>query len=305
LILLKPEDKVMATNSFIDIYGSKMHYLENGSGDPILFLHDMPTSSYIWHKLILQLSPLGHCIAPDLIGMGQSDKPDIQYTIADHINYVEKFIETLNLKNITFVMHGWGSVVGSDIAMRNEKNCKGLVFYESYVRAVTDDAISLPFQEQIITLDKENNLQEKIENSPYLVEKLLSQSTLQPLSLQDMDVYKKSFLKRGSGKVLYQYWCELPRGNEKDKINKLIEIYSLKLTQSKLPKLMLYSLPGFITTLETVMWAKTHLQNVEVSEVGEELHYAQETNPELMGQIISAWLQGIEALRVYTKDSNS
>jgi haloalkane dehalogenase len=70
---------------FVDVFGSKMHYIEDGSGDPILFLHGIPTSSYLWRNIIPYLAPLGRCIAVDLIGMGKSDKPDIDYTIEDHI----------------------------------------------------------------------------------------------------------------------------------------------------------------------------------------------------------------------------
>lgn len=190
-------------------------------------------------------------------------------------------------------MHDWGSLIGLDYAMRHEKNCKGLVFYEAYLHSKNTDDLSLPFQEQIIALEKEKDLKNKIENTPFLVEKLLPQLSLLPLSSHDMEEYRKPFLKKGSGKVLYQYWSELPRGDGKTKADKLIESYSEKLVKSKLPKLMLYSVPGFVTPLSTIAWAKTHLSNIEVSEAGEELHYAQESNAELMGQTISAWLQAL------------
>lgn len=131
----KPErtsDKVNIPSHFIDVHGAKMHYLESGAGRPILFLHGIPTSSYLWRNVIPQLSSLGRCIAPDLIGFGQSARPNIPYTVFDHIKYIEGFIEALNLKRITLVMHGWGSVIGLDYAMRHEKNCRGLVFYEAF-----------------------------------------------------------------------------------------------------------------------------------------------------------------------------
>src|SRR6185312_4320755 len=115
---------------YIEIDGSKLHYIKEGTGDPILFLHGIPASSYVWRNIIPYVAPLGCCIAPDLIGFGKSDKPDIAYTIQDHIDYIEKFIQTLQLDNITFVMHGWGSIIGFDYAMRHPDKCKGLVFYE-------------------------------------------------------------------------------------------------------------------------------------------------------------------------------
>ena len=85
---------------YIDILGSKIHYLEAGAGDPILFLHGIPTSSYVWRNTIPRLAKIGRCIAPDLIGFGKSEKPDIEYSVFDHIRYLEKFIIELNLKNL-------------------------------------------------------------------------------------------------------------------------------------------------------------------------------------------------------------
>jgi haloalkane dehalogenase len=279
---------------YADVLGSKMHYIEDGSGDPILFLHGMPASSYSWRNLIPYLSTLGRCIAVDLIGMGQSDKPDLQYTIEDHIKYVEKFIETLKLKNVTLVMHGWGSIVGFHYAMNHEANCKGLAFYESYLRPFNGDNVSLPYQEQIAFLDEQKDIAEMVLNTTYFVDNILPQSMMRPLTEEEMAHYRSPFLSKDAGKPLNQYLREMPRSHGKGPVDKLIAAYSTKLTKSQLPKLMLYSIPGFITTMATAIWAKDHLPNVELVDVGEELHFAQESNPYLMAETISVWLQGIE-----------
>src|SRR3990167_6610849 len=97
-------DQMSIPSKYIDVKGSKIHYLESGEGDPILFLHGIPTSSYSWRNIIPHLSSLGTCIAPDLIGFGKSDKPNIRYTLADHIEYIKDFIDALSLKNITLIM---------------------------------------------------------------------------------------------------------------------------------------------------------------------------------------------------------
>jgi haloalkane dehalogenase len=279
---------------YADVLDSKIHYIEQGQGNPILFLHGMPTSSYIWRNIIPHVSKLGRCIAPDLIGMGKSGKPNSDYSIENHINYIEKFIEALNLKNITLVMHGWGSVIGFHYAMKNEKNCRGLVFYEAYLREVSGDSLSLPMQEQISELEEDTF--DIIINGSKFIDQVLPQSMVSSLSQQDMSHYREPFVSEGTGKPLQQYLLELPRGNGKSKADKIISAYSRKLTQSYLPKLLLYSIPGFITTIATVMWAKEHLHNLEIAEVGEDLHYAQESNPFLMGETISIWLQGIEQM---------
>src|SRR5215472_11107599 len=93
----------------VDVHGSFMHYLEAGAGDPIVFLHGNPTSSYLWRNVIPHLAPLGRCIAPDLIGMGRSGKPDIEYRFFDHVRYLDGFLDALRLRNITLVLHDWGS----------------------------------------------------------------------------------------------------------------------------------------------------------------------------------------------------
>ncbi|HSW69420.1 MAG TPA: haloalkane dehalogenase [Gammaproteobacteria bacterium] len=279
---------------YVDIYGSKMHYIQEGEGDPILFLHGIPASSYVWRNVIPHLVTLGCCIAPDLIGFGKSDKPDIQYSITDHIRYIEKFIETLKLDHILIVMHGWGSIIGFDFAMRHPEKCRGLVFYEAYLRPKHSDDISLPYQEQILAWQKQNNISDLIMNGTHFIDKVLPQSVMRRLSETELTCYREPFKNKGSGKPLYQYLHELPDANEKNNINKIVADYSKKLTKSSLPKLMLYSIPGFLTTIATLIWAKDNFPNLEIIEVGEELHYAQESNPDLMGEAISVWVQGVE-----------
>ncbi len=279
---------------YVEVFGSKIHYIEEGDGDPILFLHGMPTSSYLWRHIIPYVAPLGRCIAPDLIGMGKSDKPDIPYTISDHIHYIGKFIDALKLQDITIVMHGWGSIIGLDYAMKNAANCRGLVCYESYMRPFSKNDISLPLQEQITTLDKQKNIDDLIENTTYYVDNILPQDIMRPLTEEEMTHYRAPFLLQGAGKPLKQYLKEIPRNHQPNITNDIIEAYSKKLTQSILPKLILYSIPGFITTMATLHWAKENLPNVELADIGEELHYAQESNPALMGETISIWLQGLE-----------
>ena len=282
------------TSHFQEVCGSQMHYLQQGSGDPILFLHGMPTSSYIWRNIMPSLAPLGRCIALDLIGMGKSDKPDIAYTVEDHILYVEKFIEAMNLKRLTIVMHGWGSIMGFHYAMTHETRCKGLAFYEAYVRPFTEADVSLAQQEQILSLDALSRQYDFEMNGIDFVDKALMQAMMSPLTNEEMRHYREPFFPDNAGKPLLQYFKELPRDKQDTPVNRIITAYSQKLMHSQLPKLMLYSVPGFVTTMETAMWAKSHLPKLELADIGEELHYAQESNPELMGDSISVWLQAIE-----------
>lgn len=281
-------------SKYIEINGSKMHFVEAGSGDAILLLHGIPTSSYVWRNIIPYLAPLGRCVAPDLMGFGYSDKPNIQYAVSDHIHYLEKFIAALNLKNITFVMHGWGSVIGFHYAMQHENNCKGLAFYEAFLRSFNGDDISLPFQEQFIQFSTQEDFDNLAMNGTLFVDKIIPQTIIRELTHEEMAYYREPFMQAGAGKPLLQYLKELPRGDGKSEVDKIIATYSTRLAHSQLPKLMLFSVPGYITTIATVMWAKENLPHLEIVELGEELHLGQESHPKLMGETISIWLQGIE-----------
>lgn len=290
--------KLTYPSKYVEVFGSKMHFIEAGEGDPILLLHGIPTSCYVWRNVIPHIATLGRCIAPDLIGMGHSDKPDIEYTIHDHIKYIEKFIETLNLKKIILIMHGWGSVVGLDYAMRHEKNCKGLVFYEAFLHTLSnmEEETSLALQEQVINLRDKETQRKFLENGANFINQIISSTVMRKLSKDELENYQQPFTKAGASKPILQYLNELPTAEGNTKIDKLIAEYTKKLVHSKLPKLMMYSVPGFITTMATVMWAKDNLPNIEIVDVGEEFHFAQESNPTLVGEAISAWLQGVEQM---------
>ena len=118
---------------FIEVLGSRMHYVDKGDGDPILFLHGQPTSSYLWRNVMPHVESQGRVIAPDNIGFGKSDQPDLDYVFSDHYRYIEGFIEALNLNNITLVVHDWGSGLGLHYAQQHPDNIKAIVLMESIV----------------------------------------------------------------------------------------------------------------------------------------------------------------------------
>lgn len=277
-------------SKYIEVKRSKIHYLEMGSGDPIMFLHGMPTSSYLWRNIIPALSDNARCIAPDLIGMGQSAKPDIDYRIFDHIAYMEAFIKRLKLKNITLIMHGWGSLIGFDYARRNEKNIKALAFFESHVRPTTDwNMLSLPVQQLATLLSRPGASYRAIVKQNYLIKKLLPSGVIRELAPRELENYAKPFQTPESRKPLWQYVQDLPLGNGPTDVVDLITAYSHWLQQTPIPKLMLYAIPGFVTTVDTVKWARDHLPNLTLKGLDDALHFAQESVPEQFSQILRHW----------------
>ena len=275
---------------------SQMHYLEMGTGDPILFLHGMPTSSYLWRHVMPVLSQQARCIAPDLIGMGKSDKPNIAYRVFDHIAYLDAFIDALQLKNITLVLHGWGSVIGLDYAKRHENNIKAIACYESYLCPSTDwKQLSLPMQQFTSLLNNEKAARHAIIDQNYLVEKMLPRITIRALSEKDMAEYRAPFPTPESRKPLWQYMQDLPIGDAKnhDVVN-LIRAYSDWLQTTTIPKLLLYAMPGFMTTIESVQWSRDHFKNIKLICLNDVMHCAQESAPEQFSKALLTWYKTIQ-----------
>ena len=283
-------------SKYIDIYGSKMHYVEQGQGDPILFLHGIPTSSYLWRNIIPYLSPYGRCIAVDMIGLGKSDKPNISYRIFDHIKYIEGFIEALKLDRITLVLHGWGSIIGFDYAMRYPNKVKALAFMESHIRCLDDwDKISLPLKELCALFNDVDELEKDETSGKQFVSHFLPNAVLRKLQAEEIMQYEAPFTTPESGKPIWQCLRDLPIGDDertKD-VKALIDNYSKKLTQSSIPKLMLYAIPGYLTTVDTIQWAKDQLPQLKLVYIGEGLHYIPETNPVKHSTELTIWYSEI------------
>ena len=122
---------------YVEVHGYQMHYVDKGEGDPILFLHGQPTSSYLWRNIMPYLEPYGRVVAPDNIGFGRSDQPaDLDYRYPTHYKFIEGFIDKLGLKNVTLVIHDWGSSLGLDYAAKHPDNVKGVAMMEAVVPPV-------------------------------------------------------------------------------------------------------------------------------------------------------------------------
>lgn len=281
-------------SNYINVLDSKIHYIDEGKGEPILFLHGIPAWSYTWRNIIPGIAQNARCIAPDLIGLGRSGKPLIDYTLFDHIRYIESFIQALDLKNITLVMHAWGSVIGLDYARRNPTNIKALAFTEAHLRPVTHHSmVSLPIQELAAITRTKDKGYEAVMKQSYYTKTVLPSTILRRLSPEEMSYYQEPFLEDGSAKPLWQYCQEFPLGKVTPVTN-LISLYSEWLQKTPIPKLMMYSIPGYLTTIETLQWSKEHLPNVKLVDVGDGLHYPQEENPQLMTEELNLWLNELK-----------
>lgn len=275
---------------FVEVHGSNIHYVDEGSGEPILFLHGNPTSSYLWRNVIPHVRPLARCIAPDLIGMGKSDKPDIEYRFFDHVRYVEGFIARLGLRNLTLVGHDWGSALAFHYAMRHEENVRGLAFMEAILLPVPSWEASRPEFRAVFQAFRTPEVGwDLIVNKNVFVEQVLPRATVRQLSEAEMDSYREPFREPGSRRPLWRWPNELPIAGEPPEVVAAVEAYNRWLQQSDLPKLLFYGTPGAFIQAPVVAWCQEHLKNLKTVDIGPGIHYLQEDNPHLIGSELANW----------------
>src|SRR3954464_10797213 len=185
----------------IDVHGSRMHYVEEGEGPSVLFLHGNPTSSYLWRNVIPHVSGGARCIAPDLIGMGRSDKPDIDYRFVDHARYLDGFIEALGLGDVVLVLHDWGSGLGFHWARRHADRVRGLAFMEAILAPVSSwDAFPEGARQMFQAFRTPEVGWDLICKQNVFVEQALPGSVVRKLSDEEMDAYRAPFPDEASRK---------------------------------------------------------------------------------------------------------
>ncbi len=280
--------------NFVEVHGSRLHYIEAGSGDPVLFLHGNPTSSYLWRNIIPHVQSHARCIALDLIGMGKSDKPDIDYSFFDHFKYVEGFIDTLGLQHLTLVIHDWGSALGFHYAMRNEANMKALAFMEAILMPFPSwDAFPKDGQKMFQAFRTPDVGWDMIVNQHMFIEQVLPSLIVRDLTDAEMDHYRAPYLDPPSRKPLWRWPNEVPIAGEPAVVVAMVEEYNRKLQQSRLPKLLFSASPGGIIDAQAVAWCQQNLPNLQVVDIGAGIHFVQEDNPHLIGTELAKWYSSL------------
>ena len=278
---------------YVEVEGSRMHYVEEGTGDPILFLHGNPTSSYLWRNIIPHLSSQGRCIAPDLVGFGKSDKPDLGYRFFDHVKYVDGFIEKLGLENITFVIHDWGSALGFHYAMRHEDNVKALAFMEAIVVPLSWESFPKDFKTGFRMFRTPGVGWAMIVPMNAFLKKVLPEAIVRDLTDEELDHYMEPFPTWRSRKPIRRMPRDIPIDGNPADVAEAVQSYSRKLQQSELPKLLLTADPGGLISPARAAWAEAHLRNLKIVDIGPGIHYLQEDNPHQIGREIAAWREGL------------
>jgi haloalkane dehalogenase len=278
---------------YAEVLGSKMHYVEQGEGDAIVFLHGNPTSSYLWRNVIPLLSDQGRCIAVDLIGMGRSDKPDLEYRYVDHRRYLDAFLEQMDLgDSVTLVIHDWGSVLGLDWASRHEDRVLGVAFME----AIVPPAFPMPSIEAMGGpgglfagfRDPERGRQLILEQNIF-IEQVLPGAVVRPLAEDEMAYYRAPYAEPASRLPTLMWPRELPIGGQPADTVAVVEAVGRWMQQTDTPMLHLWATPGAINNEEVARYLAANVANLQSSFLGVGLHYLQEDHPELIGRTVADW----------------
>ena len=278
------------------VKGKAMSYVEMGEGDPIIFQHGNPTSSYLWRNIMPHLQDQGRCIAIDLIGMGDSEKldnPDASsYTFVQHREYLDGALEALGVeRDVTLVIHDWGSALGFDWANRHRSAVKGIAYMEGIVRPVTWDewpeAARGVFQGFRSTSGEEMVL----DNNTF-VERVLPGSILRDLSEEEMAVYRRPFQNSGEDRRPTLTWPrQIPIDGTPANVVEIVQAYADWLAEADLPKLFINAEPGAILTGEQREFCRSWPNQTEVTVSGN--HFLQEDSPHEIGQAIAKWRKTI------------
>lgn len=278
----------------VTISGRSMAYSEMGAGDPIIFLHGNPTSSYLWRNVMPHLASQGRCIAPDLIGMGDSDKlepsgPE-RYTFREHRRFLDSFLEVMGIKkNVTLVIHDWGSALGFDWANRNRNKVRGIAYMEGIVRPLTWDEWS-PAARRIFEGFRSDEGEKMILEKNLFIEAVLPGSILRKLTPEEMEVYRRPFKEPGEDRRPTLSWPrQIPLDGEPADVVELTQSYADWMAQNNLPKLFINAEPGAILIGAQREFCRSWKNQTEVTVKGN--HFLQEDSPHEIGEAIARWRQ--------------
>lgn len=285
-----------AKKKFVTVEGRKMAYIEMGSGNPIVFQHGNPTSSYLWRNILPKLSTFGRCIALDLIGMGDSDKlPDsgpTRYTLAEHRRFFDGALAALGVReHVTLVIHDWGSSLGFDWCRRHPGAVEGVCYMEGIVKRLTWEEFPAAATE-IFHVFRSPAGEEAVLQNNVFVEAVLPGAILRKLTDEEMNAYRAPFLNPGEDRRPMLTWPrQIPLADEPVEVCENVDAYGAYMKDAPFPKLMIAGDPGMIMNGSPGTFARTWKNQEIVTVPG--LHFLQEDSPDEIAAAITAWLTKI------------
>jgi haloalkane dehalogenase len=272
---------------------TEISYVDTGAGEPVVFLHGNPTSSYLWRNVIPHVEGLGRCLAPDLVGMGDSGAaPDGSYRFVDHARYLDAWFEALGLTNVTLVVHDWGSALGFYWAYRHPERVRGIAYMEAVVRPLTWEEWRDESRQIFQDLRSEAGEEMVLEKNLF-IEGILPSAVLRDLTEEEMNVYRRPYLEPGESRRPTLTWPrELPINGEPEDVVSIVDEYSKWLAQSDVPKLFVNAEPGAILTGSQREFCRTWPNQEEVTVRG--AHFVQEDSPHEIGEAVATFVRRTE-----------
>ena len=284
---------------FQTIHGKRMAYIEEGQGDPIVFLHGNPTSSFLWRKVMPHLRGRGRLIAPDLIGMGDSDKLDHsgpeRYRFVEHRQYLFALLEALGVRErVTLVIHDWGSALGFDWARQHPDAVKGIAFMEALVAPMPSWNNFPASVREVFQAFRSSQGEQLILDGNTFIEKILPGAILRTLSEEEMAEYRRPFLQPGEDRRPTLSWPrQLPIEGEPAEVVEIVRSYAAWLAKSAVPKLFINAEPGAIVASELRELVRSWPNLSEVTVKG--VHFVQEDSPDEIGRAVAEWMGRLSA----------
>lgn len=278
----------------VRVLDSTMSYVEAGTHGPVaLFLHGNPTSSYIWRNIIPHVAPVARCIAPDLIGFGQSGKPDIAYRFVDHVRYLDAFMEALGLERMVLVAQDWGTALAFHYAARRPGSVLGLAFME-FIRPIPDwDSFhQRPQARELFKAFRTPGRGEQlILEENVFIERVIPGSVMRSLTEEELDAYRAPFPTPASRKPIWRFPNELPIAGEPADVNALMEEAHAALRDSAYPKLLFCGEPGALISPAFAATFAAGLRNCRLVNLGAGAHYLQEDHADAIGAAVRTWIE--------------
>lgn len=277
---------------FVEVQNSLMHYVDEGAKDApiVVLLHGNPTSSYLWRNIIPELSKTHRVVVPDLIGMGKSDKPDLEYTLQDHQKYFTDFVAALGLKNISLVLHDWGGGIGAHYARTHQDNVKDIMMIEAVLRPMDWSEADMIGRYLFKKFRDPKDGYKLIVEQHYFVEKLLPMMAGRDMTEEEMDVYREPYIDQADRKPIHQWPNEIPISGTPERNVVSIQANYDYLKSSNIPLHFIHAEPGLIYNANVVEGLKGDIPRAEFTNVGEGLHFLQESKPRQLSLIIHQWL---------------
>ncbi|WED41957.1 haloalkane dehalogenase [Legionella cardiaca] len=278
---------------YAEVNGSLMHYTEQGIGKPILFIHGMPSSSYLWRNIIPHVVPFGRCIAVDLIGHGKSDSPPIDFSIKTHFDYLTKFIEKLALNDLFIVGHSWGATLGIAYAKVN-KNVKGLCYFEPMLGSWEkweDFNPQSPETQDIFKKFRSEDGWELIVNQNKFLEEIFVNGSLRSLSQEEKDNYINPFKNIERRKAAWKAPQELPIAGSPQEIIGLVDDNFEWQIKTQMPQLFFYTNPSAFFTVDKAKDFAKRASAVTLFYLGKGIYNHAEDYPDEIGKGIAEWIR--------------